>query len=135
MKLFCRMYLHWIGSLESKVPRPLGEAVHASRRNHVIHYHFLFVKNTRKFSYVLVLKDDFPQFVELVSPERTDHVVIVHALVDWYKRFGIAETRVCDKGSHFKNKVVAELNHILKTKHHFTTEYSPKSNGTVEKVN
>ena len=76
----------------------------------------------------------FP-FVELVPSERTDHAVVVHALVDWYKRFGIAETRVCDKGSHFKNKVVAELNHILKTKHQFTTEYSPKSNGTVKKVN
>ena len=135
VKQFCRTYLHSIGSLDSKVPRFLGEALHASRRNQVIHYDFLFVKNTRKFSFVLVLKDYLSHFVELVVSERTNHVVIVHALVDWYKRFGIAETRVCDKGSHFKNKVVAELNHILKTKHQFTTEYSPKSNGTVKKVN
>jgi hypothetical protein len=55
--------------------------------------------------------------------------------IDWYKRFGVAETHVSDKGSHFKNKVVAELNDILKTKHHFTTAYSPKSNGTVKRVN
>ena len=108
---FCRMCLHGIGSLESKVPRPLREALHASRRNQVVHY------------------------LQLVVSERTDHVVIVHALVDWYKRFGIAETPVGDKGSHFKNKVVAELNDLLKTKHHLTTAYSPKSNGTVEKVN
>jgi len=135
VKQFCRMCLHCIGSLGSQVLRPLGEALHASRRNQVIHYDFLFVKNTREFSYVLVLKDDLSHFVELVPSERTDHVVVVHALVDWYKRFGVAETHVSDKGSHFKNKVVAELNDILKTKHHFTTAYFPKSNGTVERVN
>ena len=61
--------------------------------------------------------------------------MVVHALVDWYQRFGVAETHVSDKGSHFKNKVVAELNDILKTKHHYTTAYSSKSNGTVERVN
>jgi len=135
VKRFHRMCLHCIGSLDSKVPRPLGEALHASRRNQVIPYDFLFVKNTRKFSYVLVLKDDVSHFVELVLSEITDHVVVVHALLDWYKRFGVAETHVSDKGSHFKNKVVAELNDILKTKHRFTTAYSPKSNGTVERVN
>jgi hypothetical protein len=83
----------------------------------------------------LVLKDDFPHFVELFPSERTDHVVVVHALLYWYKRFGVSETHVSEKGSHFKNKVVAELNDILKTKHHLTTVYSPKSNGTVEGVN
>ena len=135
MKQFCRMCLHCLGSLDSKVSRPLGEALHASRRNQVIHYDFLFVKNARKFSYVVVLKDDLSHFVELVPSERTDHVVVLHALVDWYKRFGVAVTHVSDKGSHFKNKIVDELNDILVTKHYFTTSYSPKSNGTVERVN
>jgi hypothetical protein len=83
----------------------------------------------------LVLKDDLSHFVDLIPSERTDHVVVVHALVDWFKGFGVAETHVSDKGSHFKNKVVAELNDVLKTKHHFTTAYSPKSNGTVGRVN
>jgi hypothetical protein len=135
VKQFCRIRLHCIGSLDSKVPRPLGEALHASRRNQVIHYDFLFVKNTRKFSYFLVLKDGLSHFVELIPSERTDHVAVAHALVDWYKRFGVAHTHVIYKGCDFKNKVVAELNDILKTKHHFTTAYSPKSNGTVERVN
>ena len=93
------------------------------------------MKNTRKFSYVVLLKDDLSHFVELVRSERTDHVVVVHALLDWYKRFGVPETHVSDKGSHFKNKVATELNDVLKTKHHFTTAYSPISNGTMERVN
>ena len=74
----------------------------------------------------MVLKDDLSHFVELVPSERTDHVVVVHALLDWYKRFGVVQTHVSDKGSHCKNKDVAEVNDILKTKHHFTTAYSPK---------
>ena len=104
------------------------------KKNQVLHYDFLFVKNTRKFSFVLVLKDDLSRFVELVPSERTDHVVVVHALLDWYNRFGVAETHVSDKGSHFKKKVVAELNDILKTKHRFTTAYSSMSNGTVKRI-
>ena len=101
-------------------------------KNQFIHYDFLFGKNTRKLSYVLVLKDDLSHFVELVLSERSDHVLVVHALADWHKRFGVAETHVSDKGSHFlcfvlgahclsKKKVVDELNDILKTEHHFTT--------------
>ena len=93
VKQFCRTYLHSIGSLDSKVPRFLGEALHASRRNQVIHYDFLFVKNTRKFSYVLVLKDDLFHFVELVRSESTDHVVVVHALVEWYIGGGFSQSQ------------------------------------------
>jgi len=86
-------------------------------------------------SYLSRTREVLLRFRSLVPSERTDRAVVVHALVDWYKRFGVAETHVRDKDSHFKNKVVAELNDILKTKHHFTTAYSPKSNGTVERVN
>ena len=86
-------------------------------------------------SYLSRTREVLLRFRSLVPSERTDRAVVVHALVDWYKRFGIAETRAGYKGSHFKNKVVAELNDLLKTKHHFTTAYSPKSNGTVERVN
>jgi len=50
VKQFCRMCLHCIGSLDSKAPRSLGAALRTSRRNQVIHYDFLFVNNTRKFS-------------------------------------------------------------------------------------
>jgi hypothetical protein len=54
---FCRMCLPCIGRLDSKVLRPVGQALHASRRNQLIHYDFLFSRNTEKFSYVLVPKD------------------------------------------------------------------------------
>jgi len=74
-------------------------------KNQFIHYDFLFGKNTRKLSYVLVLKDDLSHFVELLPSERTDHVVVLHALVDWYKRFGVAETHVSEKALISRTKL------------------------------
>lgn len=39
-----------------------------------------------------------------------------------------------DRGSHFKNTVMAALNKALHSRHQFTTPYCPQSNGTVETV-
>jgi len=41
---------------------------------------------------------------------------------------------VSDQGSHFKNSLIKELVDELRSKHHFTTAYSPWANGTVERV-
>ena len=40
-------------------------------------------------AYILVLKDDFSGFVELVPAEHEDAVTTARALLDWFKRFGI----------------------------------------------
>ena len=64
MKQLCRICLRCIGKLESKISRPLREELYASRRNQVMHYDLLFVKNTDKFFHVLV---DLSHSVELVS--------------------------------------------------------------------
>jgi hypothetical protein len=39
---------------------------------------------------------------------------------------------VSDQGSHFKNRVLAEINRSLRSQHHFTTAYSPIANGSIE---
>ena len=43
---FCKKCLHCIGSLDVKVPRPLGEEIHLQERSQVLHYDFLFIKTT-----------------------------------------------------------------------------------------
>ena len=125
--------LHWKSGLKSSSTSRRSPSCLKKKPGYPLR--LLFCQEYEQFSYLLVLKDDLSHFVDLIPSERTDHVVVVHALVDWFKGFGVAETHVSDKGSHFKNKVVAELNDVLKTKHHFTTAYSPKSNGTVGRVN
>ena len=90
---------------------------------------------THAFQYVLVIKDDFSNFVELIACESAHHFVVVEALLNWFKRFGIVYQHVSDQGSHFKNKVMDELCSRLHIAHHFTTAYTPWANGTVEIVN
>ena len=53
----------------------------------------------------------------------------------WYSRFGEPRMHITDGGPHFKNEVIAELNRLTQTQHHYTHAYVPHANGTVEIVN
>jgi hypothetical protein len=57
------------------------------------------------FSNVLVFKDDFLNFVEVVSCTSADHTLVADALISWFSRFGIVQYHVSDSFSHFKNKI------------------------------
>ena len=138
--LFCKNCLHCRVSGDSMIPRPLGEAIHGSKRGEVLHYDYLNVgpssdEYEHVYKYVLVIKDDFSGFVELVPCSNADSSHVVKALLYWYSRYGVSTMHVSDQGSHFKNNVVAELNRLMQTRHHFTHAYTPFANGTVEIVN
>lgn len=59
------------------------------------------------------------------SSNRSDLVVSV---------FGIVNDWMSDRGSHFKNELIQSISESLKSSHHFTLAYCPRSNGTVEVV-
>jgi hypothetical protein len=124
------------------IPRPLGEAVHGDAVNHVVHFDYLFIESNKRarhiFTYILVLKDDFSGFIEMIPCEFADHYNVVDALQMWQARYGNIHTLVSDKGSHFISLVVAEYTRrctSLGITHHFTVAYCPWSNGTIERVN
>jgi hypothetical protein len=126
----------------STIPRPWGRSIVASRFGEVIHFDYLYIdksiKSRHYFEYILVLKDNFTNFVELIACEHADHYNVVTALQSWQARFGPITTLVSDQGSHFCNLVMEEYVKSCfpsKVKHHFTMSYSPWSNGTVERVN
>ncbi|XXQ35702.1 Reverse transcriptase domain-containing protein [Plasmodiophora brassicae] len=140
VRAFVDKCLHCLRNKDSMIPRPFGTAMHADKPNKVIHYDFLFLSKPRpgdshQLRYVLVLKDDATAFVELIPCQFADHSVVAESLLDWFKRFGIVFQHVSDRGTHFKNAVIAELNSRLHCNHHFTTAYTPWANGTVEVVN
>ena len=136
VKAFVTNCLHCITTKSGPIPRPLGEAVHGSRPNEVLHYDFLHVgKSEDGYVYVLVIKDDLSNFVELIPSKTADHFVVADALLDWAKRFGVPDVHVSDNGSHFKNSVINELTRLMNIRHHFVVAHSPMSNGTVEVVN
>ena len=87
-----------------------------------------------KLKYILILKDDFSNYVWLVNTRTCDTDGVVEALREWISCFGAPKIWISDQGSHFKNEVMAKLAAVLKTKHHFTSAYHAQSNGTVEVV-
>ena len=86
-------------------------------------------------SYLLVIKDDYSGYIDLIPCRSTTSDVVVDALLRWYGLFGVSLVHVSDQGTHFKNRVIEELNRRMGGKHHFTLPYTPWSNGTVERVN
>jgi hypothetical protein len=49
--------------------------------------------------------------------------------------FGLPQTLLTDRGSHFVNEFIGELNEILNIKHLLTTPYHPQTNGMTERYN
>jgi hypothetical protein len=128
--------LHCSVNKAQVVPRPFAEQMHASERNEIIHYDYLYVNNRNpNFSYILVIKEDLSHFVRLIPAKTCDHFAVAEALMDWYADFGCPRVHISDQGSHFKNSVIAELHRLSGSRHHYTIAYSPWSNGTVEVVN
>jgi RNase H-like domain found in reverse transcriptase/Reverse transcriptase (RNA-dependent DNA polymerase)/Integrase core domain/Integrase zinc binding domain len=122
------------------VPRPLRDTLHATQPNQVLHFDFFYVAEPtadtpHQYKYILVIMDGFSRFVELHPAADNTASTVVNALMDWFKRNGIAKQFVSDNGTHFLNAVVSELSQRLLIEHHFTTVYAPWSNGRVERVN
>jgi transposase InsO family protein len=122
------------------VPRPLLATKRATRVNEVIHFDYTYVRDTTEgtpggYKYVLVLMDGFSKFVELVPAVTDDAQTVVNALLDWFKRFGVVNFWVSDRGTHFTAAVMAGLRTALGAHHHFTATYAAWSNGQVERVN
>ena len=122
------------------VPRPFKETIHASAPNQVVHMDFMFIapavdQTVGGHEYVLVLKDGFSKYVELIPCVAPDASTVVTALCSWFSRQGCVQGFVSDRGSHFMNKVMAALCEVLGIKHHFVVAYAAHANGQVERVN
>lgn len=118
------------------VPRPLGRTIQAAKPNEVLHFDYYSVGTAYNgWKYVLVLKDGFSHFVELIGCANMTTDVTVEALLDWFKRYNSVPIWVSDQPTHYKNVVLAELAKRLKSSHHFVTAYCPWANGRVERVN
>ena len=133
------------GKCGDTVPRPLGETICGSKPGSVVHADFLYMgtpsmKSEHEFKYLLVLKDSYSHFVDMIPCRTCSHVEVVNALLNWESTFRNIEVLVTDRGSHFKNLMMEEwAKHKRgmpdKGKHHFTFAYCPWANGSVERVN
>jgi hypothetical protein len=96
--------------------RPFGFTVPATKPNEVLEFDFLYVNNlpasgtTHKYECILVLRDKYSKFVWLHPCVAANSQAIIEALLQWHALFGVAPTWVSDRGSHFLNEVMTELN-------------------------
>jgi len=133
---FCNTCLHCQSTTGGqRIPRPMGHALHSDRPNEIIHFDYLYMgPSDQGMQYVLIIKDDASAFVWLEPCTATDAESTVEVLLRWFASFGVVQTWISDRGSHFKNSVVNAVNRQLHSHHHFTTPNCPQSNGTVETV-
>ena len=117
------------------VPRPLAHALHGEHPNEVVHADFLYMgKGVDQKRHILILKDDQSGYVCLWPTEEATGHAAAEAFAVWVGCFGSMEWLCTDQGTHFKNQLVAQLTVETRTRHHFTTAYSPWANGSVERV-
>ena len=121
-------------------PLPWGEQTHAKERNEIVTFDYLHIQKPlvdglHAYTYVLALKDEYSGLIELIPTKRADHHAVAEALAWWISRYGKPKMLRSDQGSHFKAKVLEELNKRWKISHEFTLVYSPWSNGAIEIVN
>jgi transposase InsO family protein len=122
------------------VPRPFRETIHASEPNEVLHMDFMYIApavtdTVGGKEYLLVLRDGFSKYTEMIPCVSPDALTVVAALESWFSHHGIVRSFVSDRGSHFMNSVVAELCARLEIKHHFVVAYAAHANGQIERVN
>jgi transposase InsO family protein len=132
----CWLCFHCIASASGEItPRPMGEALHASKPNEVIHFDYLYMgPSVDDVKYVLIVKNDYSNYVWLKQCKNPDAYSTAALLIEWFAAFGVAQQWISDQGSHFKNKVMTDIQKQVGSKHHFTTAYSLWANGTVEAV-
>jgi hypothetical protein len=88
---FVKSCLHCRGNKGALAhPRPLGEALHGAHRNDVLHFDYLYMKRCSRagYTYILVLKDAFTGYIELVPCIACDAKTTVEALLGWISRYG-----------------------------------------------
>jgi hypothetical protein len=74
IKVFVGYCFHCIASApDEATPRPMGEALHASKPNEVIHFDYLYMgPSVDDVKYVLLFKDDYSNYVWLKQCKNAD---------------------------------------------------------------
>ncbi|GMF43136.1 unnamed protein product [Phytophthora fragariaefolia] len=118
------------------IPRPWGETYRSKERNEALHMDYLFIGEYNDSKpYLLVLKDDFSHFCELIECSNADAATAAKAILDWNRRYGMPKLLVSNTAAHFKNQLLEELCHKTQMTQSFTLAYCPWINGSIERLN
>ncbi|CAM9844330.1 unnamed protein product, partial [Sphacelaria rigidula] len=126
-------------------PRPLGETVHGTTPNEVVHFDFLCVGESGPlasqglsedagFPYILVIMDDLSNFVALEPVAVCTAESPAASLLNWCKSLRVPRVWVSDTDRHFKKAILARLREALHVDYQFAVAYYLWSNGTCERM-
>ena len=138
---FCKLCLHCCRSKGPYFARiPYGLQLRGTKRGEVLFMDFLQVGKSRPYkgkiyNYILVIKDSFSGYIDLIPCESCDHKPVVDALIDWYVTLLPWDVLVSDNGSHFIDHVVQHFNKVIGSKQHFAVPHVPRSVSGAEHAN
>ena len=108
MREFVQQCLHCVDTRsEDVVPRPLGETVHGTAPNEVVHFDCLYVGESGPqayqglsedggFRYILIIMDDLSNFMSMESVEVCTAEATAASLLTWCKTLGVPRVWVSD---------------------------------------
>ena len=85
--------------------------------------------------YLLVMMDDFSNYVRLFPTATPTAEHAADSLLDWMSLLGNPEIVISDTATHFKNVLMSELVETLRIEQMFSVAYTPWTNGTIENMN
>ena len=86
--------------------------------------------------YVLVITDYFTRHITAIAlPNCTAETTARALFNDFFCKFGIPSVILSDRGTHFQNKLMENLQYLIGYNHIFSTPYHPQTNGIAERFN
>eukprot|EP00924_Labyrinthula_sp_SR-Ha-C_P015671 snap_masked-scaffold_4-processed-gene-6.8-mRNA-1 protein AED:1.00 eAED:1.00 QI:0/-1/0/0/-1/1/1/0/336 len=105
-----------------------------SKRGAVLRADFLYVNSA---GYILVLLDDLTRKVSLKFCRKCTAIKVVQSLMDWHSWLELKPEflLVTDRGSHFENILLKEMEQWFRYSHRYAISYAPWTNGAIEATN
>jgi hypothetical protein len=110
IKVFVGSCIHCIASAPGETTaRPMGKLyMHLSLTES--YFDYLYTNpSVDDVKYVLIVKDDYSNYVWLKQCKNADAYSTAAVLIEWFAAFGVAQRWVSDQGIHFKNKVMTDI--------------------------
>lgn len=87
------------------------------------------------YKHIIVIIDSFTRFIELYKARSTTAIAAAEAILQHIGRYGNPLEILTDRGTQYKNEIVATLNQELGIESSYTAPYSHEENGIVERSN
>ena len=93
-------------------------------------------RTPRENQYVLVITDYFTRHITAIAlPNCTAETTARALFEEFFCKFGIPSVILSDRGTHFQNKLMENLQQLIGYNHIYSTSYHPQTNGVVERFN